>query len=69
MKLNEAIASDESLGDLPLHCHSYCRMTRDVTDEKLSAIADYELLVPMPPEAAGSTSPKVDEVGKRRSIQ
>ena len=71
-KLNEAIASDESLGDGFCIGHSYfCRMTPDdVTDEKLSAIVDYEL-VPMLREYWFDESSKVDEwAGKlRRSIQ
>lgn len=72
VKLNEAIASDESLGDGFCIGHSYfCRMTPDdVTDEKLSAIVDYEL-VPMLREYWFDESSKVDEwAGKlRRSIQ
>lgn len=72
VKLNEAIASDESLGNGFCIGHSYfCRMTPDdVTDEKLSAIVDYEL-VPMLREYWFDESSKVDEwVGKlRRSIQ
>ena len=72
VKLNEAIASDESLGDGFCIGHSYfCRMSPDdVTDEKLSEIVDYEL-VPMLREYWFDEPSKVDEwAGKlRRSIQ
>lgn len=72
VKLNEAIASDESLGDGFCIGHSYfCRMPPDgVTDDKLSAIVDYEL-VPMLREYWFDEPSKVDEwAGKlRRSIQ
>ena len=71
-KLNEAIASDESLGDGFCIGHSYfCRMSPDdTTDEKLSEIVDYEL-VPMLREYWFDEPSKVDEwTGKlRRSIQ
>lgn len=71
-KLNEAIASDESLGDGFCIGHSYfCRMSPDdTTDEKLSEIVDYEL-VPMLREYWFDEPSKVDEwAGKlRRSIQ
>lgn len=71
-KLNEAIASDESLGDGFCIGHSYfCRMSPDdTTDEKLSEIIDYEL-VPMLREYWFDEPSKVDEwAGKlRRSIQ
>lgn len=72
VKLNEAIASDESLGDGFCIGHSYfCRMSPDdVTDHKLSAIVNYEL-VPMLREYWFDEPTKVDEwAGKlRRSIQ
>ena len=72
VKLNGAIATDESLGDGFCIGHSYfCRMfPDDVTDEKLSEIVDYEL-VPMLREYWFDEPPKVDEwAGKlRRSIQ
>lgn len=72
VRMNEAIASDESLGDGFCIGHSYfCRMSPDdVTDEKLSAIVDYEL-VPMLREYWFDEPSKVDEwTGKlRRSIQ
>ena len=72
VKLNEAIASDESLGDGFCIGHSYfCRMSPDdVTDEKLSEIVGYEL-VPMLREYWFDEPSKVDEwAGKlRRSIQ
>lgn len=72
VKLNEAIASDESLGDGFRIGHSYfCRMSPDdETDDKLSAIVDYEL-VPMLREYWFDEPSKVDEwAGKlRRSIQ
>lgn len=72
VKLNEAIAFDESLGDGFCIGHSYfCRMSPDdVTDERLSAIVDYEL-VPMLREYWFDEPSKVDEWdGKlRRSIQ
>ena len=62
MKLNEAIASDESLGDGFCIGHSYfCRVSPDdVTDEKLSEIVDYEL-VPMLREYWFDEPPKVDD--------
>lgn len=72
VKLNEAIASDESLGDGFCIGHSYfCRMSPDdVTDDKLSAIVNYEL-VPMLREYWFDEPTKVDEwAGKlRRSIR
>ena len=72
VKLNEAIASDESLGDGFCIGHSYfCRMSPDdVTDDKLSAIVNYEL-VPMLREYWLDEPTKVDEwAGKlRRSIR
>lgn len=72
VKLNEAIASDESLGDGFCIGHSYfCRMSlNDVTDNRISAIVDYEL-VPMLHEYWFDEPSKVDEwAGKlRRSIQ
>ena len=72
VKLNEAIASDESLGDGFRIGHSYfCRMSPDdVTDDKLSAIVNYEL-VPMLREYWFDEPTKVDEwAGKlRRSIR
>lgn len=72
VKLNEAIASDESLGDGFCIGHSYfCRMSSDdVTDERISAIVDYEL-VPMLREYWFDEPSKVDEwAGRlRRSIQ
>lgn len=72
VKLNEAIASDESLGDGFCIGHSYfCRMSpNDVTDDKLSAIVNYEL-VPMLHEYWFDEPTKVDEwAGKlRRSIR
>ena len=71
-KLNETIASDESLGDGFCIGHSYfCRMSPDdTTDEKLSEIVNYEL-VPMLREYWFDEPSKVDEwAGKlRRSIQ
>lgn len=71
-KLNEAIASDESLGEGFCIGHSYfCRMSPDdATDEKLSEIVDYEL-VPMLREYWFDEPSKVDEwAGKlRRPIQ
>lgn len=62
VKLNEAIASDESLGDGFCIGHSYfCRMSPDdVTGEKLSEIVDYEL-VPMLREYWFDESSKVDD--------
>ncbi|WP_058270958.1 AAA family ATPase [Olsenella massiliensis] len=72
VRLNEAIASDESLGNDFCIGHSYfCRMSPDdVTDERLSATVDYEL-VPMLREYWFDEPSKVDEwAGKlRRSIQ
>lgn len=72
VKLNAAIASDESLGDGFCIGHSYfCHMSPDdVTDERLSAIVDYEL-VPMLREYWFDESSKVDEWADklRRSIQ
>lgn len=72
VKLNEAIASDESLGNGFCIGHSYfCRMSPDdVTDEKLSAIVDYEL-VPMLREYWFDEPSKVDEWASKlcRSIQ
>ena len=72
VKLNEAIASDESLGDGFCIGHSYfCRMSPDdVTNDKLSAIVNYEL-VPMLREYWFDEPTKVDEwAGKlRRSIR
>lgn len=72
VKLNEAIASDESLGDGFCIGHSYfCRMSPDdVTDDKLSAIVNYELM-PMLREYWFDEPTKVDEwAGKlRRSIR
>ena len=72
VKLNEAIASDESLGDGFCIGHSYfCRMSPDdVTDDKLSTIVNYEL-VPMLREYWFDEPTKVDEwAGKlRRSIR
>jgi 5-methylcytosine-specific restriction protein B len=72
VKLNEAIASDESLGDGFCIGHSYfCRMSPDdVTDEKLSEIADYEL-VPMLREYWFDEPSKVDDWADKlhRSIQ
>lgn len=71
-KLNEAIASDVSLGNSFCIGHSYfCRMSPDdVIDEKLSATVDYGL-VPMLREYWFDEPSKVDEwAGKlRRSIQ
>ena len=70
--LNEAIASDESLGDGFCIGHSYfCRVSPDdVTDEKLSEIVDYEL-VPMLREYWFDEPSKVDDwAGKlHRSIK
>lgn len=72
VKLNEAIASDESLGDGFCIGHSYfCRMSPDdVTDEKLSEIVDYEL-VPMLREYWFDEPSKVDDWADKlhRSIQ
>lgn len=72
VKLNEAIVSDESLGDGFCIGHSYfCRMSPDdVTNDKLSAIVNYEL-VPMLREYWFDEPTKVDEwAGKlRRSIR
>ena len=72
VKLNEAIASDESLGDGFCIGHSYfCRMSPDdVTDDKFSAIVNYEL-VPMLREYWFDEPTRVDEwIGKlRRSIR
>ncbi len=72
VKLNEAIASDESLGDGFCIGHSYfCRMSPDdATDDKLSAIVNYELM-PMLREYWFDEPTKVDEwAGKlRRSIR
>ena len=72
VKLNEAIASDESLGDGFCIGHSYfCRMSPDdVTDDKLSAIVNYEL-VPMLREYWFDEPTKVDEWADklRRSIR
>lgn len=72
VKLNEAIASDESLGDGFCIGHSYfCRMSPDdVTDEKLSEIVDYEL-VPMLREYWFDELSKVDDWADKlhRSIQ
>lgn len=72
VKLNEAIASDESLGDGFCIGHSYfCRMSPDdVTDDKLSAIVNYEL-VPMLREYWFDEPTKVDEWASklRRSIR
>ncbi len=72
VKLNEAITSDESLGDGFCIGHSYfCRMSPDdVTDDKLSAIVNYEL-VPMLREYWFDEPTKVNEwAGKlRRSIR
>lgn len=72
VKLNEAIASDESLGDGFCIGHSYfCRMSPDdVTGEKLSEIVDYEL-VPMLREYWFDESSKVDDWADKlhRSIQ
>lgn len=72
VKLNEAIASDESLGDGFCIGHSYfCRISSDdVTDERLSAIVDYEL-IPMLREYWFDEPSKVDEwAGRlRRPIQ
>ncbi len=70
VKLNEAIASDESLGDGFCIGHSYfCRMSPDdVTDDRLSAIVDYEL-VPMLREYWFDEPTKVDEwAGKLRRL-
>ena len=72
VKLNEAIASNESLGDGFCIGHSYfCRMSPDdVTDDKLSAIVNYEL-VPMLREYWFDEPTKVDEWADklRRSIR
>ena len=72
VKLNEAIASDESLGDGFCIGHSYfCRMSPDdVTDDKLSSIVNYEL-VPMLREYWFDEPTKVDEWADklRRSIR
>ncbi len=72
VKLNEAIASDESLGDGFCIGHSYfCRMSPDdVTDDKLSTIVNYEL-VPMLREYWFDEPTRVDEWTDklRRSIR
>ncbi|MBY4797307.1 AAA family ATPase [Collinsella sp. AGMB00827] len=72
VKLNEAIASDESLGNGFCIGHSYfCRISSDdVIDGKLSEIIDYEL-VPMLCEYWFDEPSKVDEWADklRRSIQ